>query len=33
VPVVGRTYQLSAAPDAVSDLAAGHAWGKSVVTI
>jgi NADPH:quinone reductase-like Zn-dependent oxidoreductase len=33
VPVVGRTYPLEAAPDAMRDLVAGRARGKLVITI
>jgi NADPH:quinone reductase-like Zn-dependent oxidoreductase len=33
VPVVGRTYPLEAAPDAMRDLVAGTARGKLVITI
>lgn len=32
-PVVGRTYPLAAAPDAIRYLAAGHPSGKIVITI
>jgi NADPH:quinone reductase-like Zn-dependent oxidoreductase len=32
-PVIGRTYQLSDAPAAIRQLAAGHAQGKLVITI
>jgi NADPH:quinone reductase-like Zn-dependent oxidoreductase len=32
-PVVGRTYPLAAAPDAIRYLAEGHPYGKIVVTI
>ncbi len=33
VPAVGRLYPLEQAGDAVADLAAGHARGKSVITV
>jgi NADPH:quinone reductase-like Zn-dependent oxidoreductase len=32
-PVVGRTYPLDEAPEAVRDLVAGHPGGKLVITI
>jgi NADPH:quinone reductase-like Zn-dependent oxidoreductase len=32
-PVVGRTYPLASAPDAIRYLAEGHACGKIVITI
>ncbi len=32
-PVVGRTYPLSAVPDAIRHLAEGHARGKVVITV
>jgi len=32
-PVIGRTYPLSAAADAIRDIAAGHATGKGVITV
>ncbi|MEU4483040.1 NAD(P)-dependent alcohol dehydrogenase [Micromonospora sp. NPDC023966] len=32
-PVIDRTYPLSAAPDAIRHVAAGHARGKTVVTV
>jgi len=32
-PVIGRTYPLAGAPDAIRYLAAGHASGKIVITI
>ncbi|HXT91621.1 MAG TPA: zinc-binding dehydrogenase, partial [Trebonia sp.] len=32
-PVVGRTYSLADAPDAIRYLAEGHASGKIVITI
>jgi NADPH:quinone reductase-like Zn-dependent oxidoreductase len=32
-PVVGRTYPLADAPDAIRYLAEGHAFGKTVITI
>jgi NADPH:quinone reductase-like Zn-dependent oxidoreductase len=33
VPVVGRTYPLVEAPDAIRELERGHAFGKIVVTV
>jgi NADPH:quinone reductase-like Zn-dependent oxidoreductase len=33
VPLIGRTYALSEAPDAIRDLASGHSSGKAVITI
>ena len=32
-PVIGRTYPLARAADAIRDIAAGHASGKGVITI
>ena len=32
-PVIGRTYPLAAAADAIRDIAAGHTTGKGVITI
>jgi NADPH:quinone reductase-like Zn-dependent oxidoreductase len=32
-PVIGKTYPLSQAPDAMHDLVAGHASGKLVITV
>ena len=32
-PVVGRSYSLSEAPDAIRDLATGHAGGKLVIAV
>jgi NADPH:quinone reductase-like Zn-dependent oxidoreductase len=32
-PVIGRTYPLHKAPDAMRDLQAGHARGKLVLTM
>ena len=32
-PVIGRTYPLASAADAIRDIAAGHASGKGVITI
>ena len=32
-PIVGRSYSLSEAPDAIRDLATGHAGGKLVIAV
>jgi NADPH:quinone reductase-like Zn-dependent oxidoreductase len=32
-PVIGRTYPLSEAPEAIRYLEAGHAQGKTVITV
>ena len=32
-PVIGRTYPLADAADAIRDIAAGHATGKGVITV
>jgi NADPH:quinone reductase-like Zn-dependent oxidoreductase len=32
-PVIGKTYPLRQAPDAMRDLLAGHARGKLVITV
>ena len=32
-PVIGKTYPLHHAPDAMRDLLAGHARGKLVITV
>jgi NADPH:quinone reductase-like Zn-dependent oxidoreductase len=32
-PVIGRTYPLEGAPDAIRDLAEGHAAGKTIISI
>jgi len=32
-PVIGKTYPLRQAPDAMRDLQAGHARGKLVITV
>jgi NADPH:quinone reductase-like Zn-dependent oxidoreductase len=32
-PVIGKTYPLHQAPDAMRDLLAGHARGKLVITV
>ena len=32
-PVIGRTYPLAGAADAIRDIAAGHASGKGVITV
>ena len=32
-PIVGRSYSLSEAPDAIRDLATGHAGGKLVIAM
>ena len=31
--MIGRTYPLAAAADAIRDIAAGHASGKGIITI
>jgi NADPH:quinone reductase-like Zn-dependent oxidoreductase len=32
-PVIGRTYPLATAADAIRDIAAGHASGKGIITV
>jgi NADPH:quinone reductase-like Zn-dependent oxidoreductase len=32
-PVIGRTYPLADAADAIRDIAAGHASGKGIITV
>jgi NADPH:quinone reductase-like Zn-dependent oxidoreductase len=32
-PIVGRSYSLSETPDAIRDLATGHAPGKLVIAV
>jgi NADPH:quinone reductase-like Zn-dependent oxidoreductase len=32
-PIVGRSYSLTEAPDAIRDLATGHAGGKLVIAM
>jgi NADPH:quinone reductase-like Zn-dependent oxidoreductase len=32
-PIVGRSYSLGETPDAIRDLATGHARGKLVITV
>jgi NADPH:quinone reductase-like Zn-dependent oxidoreductase len=32
-PVIGRTYPLSEAPDAIRHVETGHARGKTLITV